>query len=72
MDAKSGEIVDHKNLETLDNRRANLRIVTAATKQKKVIQAVSILEYFTKTGQRNIGVLQPVVKHWGRLRSRNM
>jgi len=30
MKAKKGEIVDHKNHNTLDNRKENLRIVTAS------------------------------------------
>jgi hypothetical protein len=43
MNAKSGEIVDHRNRNTLDNQKSNLRIVTPAqSNQNKTIQSHSL------------------------------
>jgi len=60
LGAKPSEIVDHVNHNTLDNRRANLRIVTASQNQ----QNQRLLSAHNTSGFRGVSWHQ-VTRKWG-------
>lgn len=54
MNAKKGQIVDHINHNTLDNKRENLRIVTFAENRKNSLKAYTDTQKLSQVDVKNI------------------
>lgn len=66
LGAGSGEIVDHRNGDGLDNRRSNLRLCTSRQNAQNRVPVVGEVKFKGVTFHRRTGKWQAQIGHLGR------